>query len=79
MTHLTHTFMNILTDGRLALRRFAKMPGWTIVSAGTLALGLAASIVTGVLARDLLWRPLPLAAPALRAARIDPVTTLRQD
>ena len=55
MTHLTHTFMNILTDGRLALRRFARMPG-------------------GPSSRPVRWR-----SAALRAARIDPVTTLRQD
>ena len=55
MTQLRQLLAHIVTDASLAARRFAKMPGWTIASAGTLALGLAASIVTGVLVRDLLW------------------------
>ena len=73
MTQLTQSFTNVLSDSRLAFRRFAKMPGWTLVSVGTLALGLAASIVTGVLIRDLLWRPLPLTEPE-RLVRINEIS-----
>ncbi len=47
-----------IDDTRLALRRLGKTPGWTIAASGTLGIGLAAAIVAGVLARDVLLRPL---------------------
>src|SRR4051812_37610736 len=49
----------VLYDLRFAVRRLARQPGWTALSAGTLALGLAATIVATVLVRDVLLQPLP--------------------
>jgi putative ABC transport system permease protein len=54
---------HVMSDLRLALRRFARTPGWTLVSAGTLALGLAGGLIGGVLVRDVLMRPLPFDQP----------------
>src|SRR4051812_20734666 len=49
----------VLYDLRFAVRRLARQPGWTALSAGTLALGLATTIVATVLVRDVLLQPLP--------------------
>ena len=53
----------LLNDVKLSVRRLARTPGWTFASAGTLALGLAAAIVAGVVLRDVLMRPLPFPSP----------------
>ena len=54
---------NIAADLRFAARRLAATPGWTMVASGTLALGLAVSLVSGILMRDVLLRPLPFPNP----------------
>lgn len=46
-------------DVRTAARRLVRAPGWTLLAAFTLALGLGASVLTAVLVRDVLLRPLP--------------------
>jgi hypothetical protein len=56
-------FARLQGDIRLAARRASASPGWTAAAAGTLALGLAASIVTGVLVRDVLLAPLNFPQP----------------
>ena len=56
MTHLLET---VLTDLRVTGRRLARTPGWTLLAGGTLALGIAASLVGGVLMRDVVVEPLP--------------------
>jgi putative ABC transport system permease protein len=54
---------NTAADVRFAARRLAATPGWTMVASGTLALGLAVSLVAGILMRDVLLRPLPFPNP----------------
>ncbi|HSC26791.1 MAG TPA: ABC transporter permease [Vicinamibacterales bacterium] len=56
---LTRSISNGVSDFRLAVRRLGKAPGWTLISSGTLAMGLAASVLATVLVRDVLLRPLP--------------------
>jgi len=51
-------FAHFSADITIAVRHFAKAPAWCAAAAGTLALGLAASLVTGVLVRDVLLAPL---------------------
>jgi putative ABC transport system permease protein len=50
-------------DLRLAIRRLGRMPAPAFTSGGTLALGLATSIVSAILVRDVLLRPLPFPQP----------------
>ncbi len=57
--HVRATLAGMLYDLRLSGRRLAQRPGWTALSAGTLALGLAAAIVSTILVRDVLLQPLP--------------------
>lgn len=56
MTQLLET---VLTDLRVTARRLSNTPGWTLLASGTLALGVAASLVGGVLMRDVVLDPLP--------------------
>jgi predicted permease len=55
--------MGVSSDIQHGIRRLAKSPAWAATAAGTLALGLAASIVAAVLVRDVLLRPLPFHEP----------------
>jgi putative ABC transport system permease protein len=50
---------DLATDIRFAARQLVARPAWTLIASGTLALGLAASLVAGVLMRDVILRPLP--------------------
>jgi predicted permease len=50
-------------DLRFAARRLRRRPGRTAVAAGTLGLGVAATLVMLVLVRDILLRPLPFERP----------------
>ena len=63
----------LVDEVRVAARRLVKRPAWTFGAAGTLALGLAASVVTIVLVRDILLRPLafPHADRLVRLREID--------
>lgn len=49
-----------LADLGLAFRLLWKTPGWTVIASGTLALGIGALVLTGVLMRDVILRPLPM-------------------
>lgn len=57
--NVRNALAGLFYDLRFAGRRLAKKPGWTALSAGTLALGLAAAIVATILVRDVLLQPLP--------------------
>ncbi len=63
----------LVADLRVAVRRLSRSPGWTLGSAGTLALGLSAGIVALVLVRDILLQPLafPRADRLVRLREID--------
>ncbi|HTI36296.1 MAG TPA: FtsX-like permease family protein [Vicinamibacterales bacterium] len=52
-------FMGLTHDVRYAARTLIYRPGWTGLNAGTLAVGLAATIVASVLVRNVLLAPLP--------------------
>ncbi len=56
---LRQSFSGWIHDLRFSARRLAKRPAWTALSAGTLALGLAAATVATILVRDVLLQPLP--------------------
>jgi hypothetical protein len=65
-----------LSDARLALRQFARRPGFTFLAVATLALGVGATVALFSVVRGLLLRPLPLRARGtapgvLRAVRLD--------
>ena len=48
-----------LSDARLALRQFARRPGFTLLAVATLALGVGATVALFSVVRGLLLRPLP--------------------
>lgn len=48
-----------LSDARLALRQFARRPGFTLLAVVTLALGVGATVALFSVVRGLLLRPLP--------------------
>ncbi len=48
-----------LSDARLALRQFARRPGFTFLAVATLALGIGATVALFSVVRGLLIRPLP--------------------
>jgi len=50
-----------LSDARLALRQFARRPGFTLLAVATLALGVGATVALFSVVRGLLIRPLPYA------------------
>ena len=50
-----------LSDARLAMRQFARRPGFTFLAVATLALGLGATVALFSVVRGLLLRPLPYA------------------
>lgn len=50
-------------DIRAAVRDASRRPGAAFLSIGTLALGIAATVLIGVLVRDVLLAPLPFADP----------------
>ena len=50
-----------LTDAKLALRSFARRPGFTFLAVATLALGVGATVALFSVVRGLLLRPLPYA------------------
>lgn len=52
-------FTGLPHDLRYAIRGLVHRPAWTVLNAGTLAVGLAATIVAAVLVRDVLLAPLP--------------------
>ena len=56
---ITPLVSSIAGDVRVSLRHLARTPAWTFIASGTLAVGLAASLVAGVLLRDVVLRPLP--------------------
>ena len=53
-----------LSDARLALRQFARRPGFTLLAVATLALGVGATVALFSVVRGLLLRPLPYANEA---------------
>jgi len=53
----------VLRDLRLAVRRLMRTPAMVLTTGGTLALGLAASIVSAILVRDVVLKPLPFPHP----------------
>jgi putative ABC transport system permease protein len=52
--------LDLLADMRTAIRRLWSAPVWTLSAAATLAIGLAAAIVSAVLIRDIVLQPLSL-------------------
>ena len=61
--NVTRLLSSVAADTRFAARHLARTPGWTAIASGTLALGLAASVMAAVLMRDIVLRPLTLPEP----------------
>jgi putative ABC transport system permease protein len=51
---------DVLGDARVALRQLARRPGFTLLGAGTLALGIGAAVALSSVVIGLLLRPLPV-------------------
>ncbi|MDE3195339.1 MAG: ABC transporter permease, partial [Acidobacteriota bacterium] len=59
-----HALETTIQDIRYACRGLLRSPGFTVVVAATLALGIGASLTMFSLMRAVLWRPLPYPDPA---------------
>ena len=55
--------MQMVEDGRLAVRRLFRRPGFTITAAGILALGVGATIAVHSVVKGVLLDPLPFGEP----------------